>query len=76
MTEHDWGPPERTVLEEPVRLGEVLDAIMNHQTVATVTGLPPRELWCIDHDTTESKCRDKHVRTTPPQGWKTWKDEQ
>lgn len=39
-------------------------------------GLPPRELWCIDHDTTESKCRDKHIRTVPPPGWKTWKDEQ
>lgn len=29
MTEHDWGPPDRTHLEEPMRLGEILDAILN-----------------------------------------------
>lgn len=26
---HDWGPPDRTHLEEPMRLGEILDAILN-----------------------------------------------
>lgn len=28
MSEHDWGPPERTQLDEPLRLGEILDAII------------------------------------------------
>ena len=29
MTEHDWGPPDRTQLDEPMRLGEILDAILS-----------------------------------------------
>lgn len=27
--DYDWGPPDRTQLEEPMRLGEILDAIIN-----------------------------------------------
>lgn len=35
--------------------------------------LPPRELWCPDHNLPESKCKPQHTRTPPPPGWKTWK---
>ena len=26
--DYDWGPPDRTQLDEPMRLGEILDAII------------------------------------------------
>lgn len=28
MTEYDWGPPDRTQLDEPMRLGDILEAII------------------------------------------------
>ncbi|WP_102157688.1 hypothetical protein [Zhihengliuella halotolerans] len=33
-------------------------------------GLPPREIWCPDHNSPETKCRDQHYRTEPPAGWR------
>ncbi|MFF5791109.1 hypothetical protein ACFY5D_03575 [Paeniglutamicibacter sp. NPDC012692] len=32
--------------------------------------LPPRQLWCPEHERPENECRRQHYRTEPPAGWR------
>ena len=41
-----------------------------HKAGSSDDGLPPRELWCVEHDCGENACRGQHVRKPPPPGWR------